>query len=104
MFKGTRIELQRLCDLHHTLPTSYVLEGVTKEGDRPQYTSHATEIWKGRYRDEEVELKILKVSPQDPKILAFKSVSVPHMISRSFVVVLTDDTAVSQGSSIDKTI
>jgi len=72
-------ELRRLCDHHHTIPTSYKLEGVGREGGHPQHTSQVIEIWKGRYKDKVVALKILKVSRQDPHLLAFARVSVlPH--------------------------
>jgi len=71
------IKLRRLCGHHRTIPTPYTLEDVTKEGDHPQYVSNVAEIWKGRYKDKVVALKILKVSHQDPQILGFKRVSTP---------------------------
>jgi len=58
---------------------SHNLEGVVKEGDHSQPgVSQVIEIWKGRYKGEAVVLKVLKVSPQDPHLPAFKHVSVPR--------------------------
>jgi len=71
-------ELRMLCDQHGTIPTSYKLEGVVREGDNPQRTFRVVETWKGRYKDEVVALKILKVSRRDPHMLAFKRVSIPR--------------------------
>ena len=71
-------ELQRLCGRHRTVPTQYNLGGITREGDVSKRISKVIEIWKGRYNDEVVALKVLKVSLQDPHILAFTSVSVPR--------------------------
>ena len=67
-----------MCGSYRTLPTLYKLEDVVKEGDRPQRISNTAEIWKGRYKDEAVMLKILRVSRQDPHILGLKSVSMLH--------------------------
>jgi len=46
-----------------------------REGDYSQHISQVIEIWKGRYKDKVVALKVFKVSPQDPQISAFKKVS-----------------------------
>jgi len=67
-----------LCGDHSTVPTSYKLEGVVRVGDRPKRISQVDEIWEGRYIDEVVALKVLKVSPQDPHISALTSVSISH--------------------------
>ena len=69
------IELRRLCGRYRTVPTSYRLEGVMKEGDRPQSVSQATEIWKGRYIDEVVAIKVLRESGGDHNLRNTKSVS-----------------------------
>jgi len=70
------IELRKLCGKHRTVPASYELEGVKKEGDRAQRVSKATEIWTGRYDDKMVAVKVLRVSQEDPSIQRAKSVSV----------------------------
>ena len=67
--------LRWLCRERGAIPTSYKLEGVVREGYHFQRISLVIEIWKGRYKDEGVALKVLKVSREDPHILAFKSVS-----------------------------
>jgi len=67
------IELRKLCGKHRTIPTSYKLEGVNKEGEYAQRISKATEIWKGRYKDEVVALKILRLPRDDPYIQRVKS-------------------------------
>lgn len=54
------IELLKMCGYYCTVPASYQLEGITKEGDRPQSIFQDTEIWKGRYNGEVVVLKILR--------------------------------------------
>ena len=73
------------------LPTSYNLEGVVREGDRSKRISQVIEIWKGRYKDEVVALKVLKVPRQDPQILAFEGVSMPHgVIPNGWSVLIFD--------------
>ena len=72
---STIIQLRSLCGRHLTVPTSYKLEDVVKEGDRPQCISQVTEIWKGRYNDEAVALKVLRV-PRDDHVQKNKSASV----------------------------
>ena len=47
-----------------------------KEGDNPQHRTLMTEIWKGRYNNEVIALKILRVPRDDPQIQRTKSVSV----------------------------
>ena len=47
-----------MCSQQRTIPTSYKLEGVVREGDYSQGTSQMVEIWKGRYKDEVVALKV----------------------------------------------
>jgi len=69
------IELRKLCGKHRTVPTSYRLEGVKKEGEYAQHISKATEVWKGRYKGEVVALKILRLPRDDPYIQRAKSVS-----------------------------
>ena len=71
------IELRRLCGKHLTVPGSYRLEGVVKEGDRAQHISQIIDIWKGRYNDEVVALKVLRVPREDPQVGKIKSVSTP---------------------------
>jgi len=75
-------KLRRLCDRHRTIPTSYRVEGVVREGGYSQPISQVIEIWKGRYRGEVVALKVLKVSRQDPHVLAFTSVSISCDLQR----------------------
>jgi len=75
-----------------------------KEGDYAQRISPVTEIWKGKYNDEVVALKILKVPRDDPHAQRTKSVSISYDISGRglLVVVLTDNLAVLQGSGTDE--
>ena len=40
----------------------YKLNGVVKEGLYARHNSQTTEIWKGRYKGEEVALKVIRVS------------------------------------------
>jgi len=54
------IELLTMCDYYHTVPASYQLEGVTKEGDRPKSIFPDTEIWEGKYDGKVVVLKVLR--------------------------------------------
>ena len=70
------IELQMWCETYRTVPASYKLEGVVREGDHSQRISQETEIWKGRYRDEVVALRVPRVSRQGFDVLKLKSVSV----------------------------
>ena len=72
------VELRRLCGHHRIVPALYKLEGVTKEGDCAQRISQVTEIWKGRYNDEVVALKVLRVPRDDPHVQRTKSVSMSH--------------------------
>jgi len=99
------IELRKLCGKHHIVPKSYKLEGVVKEGELPQHRQPTgmIEIWKGRYNDEAVALKVLRVPPGDPQIRGIKSVSTLFGPSRVglFDYVLIDGVAVLQGSGID---
>jgi len=71
------IKLRKLCGKHRTVPTSYKLEGVEKEGEYAQYISKfkPTETWKGRYKGEVVALKVLRVSRDHPSIQRTESVS-----------------------------
>ena len=46
-----------------------------KEGKRAKYTSQTTEIWKGKYSEEGVAIKILRVYRDDPLAQRVKSVS-----------------------------
>ena len=72
----TTRELRQLCADLHTIPTSYKLEGVTREGDQPQRVSQVVDVWKGRYKNEAVTLMVFKVPRQDPHITSFKGVSI----------------------------
>ena len=54
------MELLTICGHYRTVPASYQLEGVTKEGDCPKSIFQDTEIWKGRHNGEVVVLKVLK--------------------------------------------
>ena len=69
-------ELCNLCFDHRTIPTSYKLEGVVKEGNHPHRVSQVIDTWKGRYEGGVVALKVFEVSRQYPHILAFKTVSI----------------------------
>jgi hypothetical protein len=71
------IELRRLCGHYLTVPGSYRLEDVVKGGGPAQRISQVTEIWKGRYNDELVALKVLRVPREDPQVGGIKSVSTP---------------------------
>ena len=48
-----------------------------REGDYSKHISKVIEVWKGRYKNEVVALKVFKVSPQDPHISKLKRVSMP---------------------------
>ena len=96
-------ELRRLCGQRRTIPTSYKLEGIVREGDHSQHVSQAIEIWKGRYKDELVALKVLKISRQDPHISAFTRVSRPRdSWGRGLLIInLTDNTESVQGTGVN---
>ena len=76
-----------------------------REGSHSRRISRAIEIWKGRYKDKTVALKVFKVSRQDPHILAFTSVSMPcdPQGGELFVVGLTDVIAALPGTSVHET-
>jgi len=65
----------KMCGYYCTVPASYELEGVTKEGDRPQSNFQDTEIWKGKYNGEAVVLKILRGPGVDSHMGKTNSVS-----------------------------
>ena len=98
------IELRKLCGNHRTVPTSYKLEGVVKEGEIPKHQrrSGVTEIWKGLHNGDVVALKVLRVSRDDPQMQRIKSVSTLRgpLRARSFVV-LMDGVAILQGGGAD---
>ena len=71
-------KLRKLCGRFRTIPTSYKLRGVKKQGDYPERVSRVTEIWKGVYRDEVVVLKVLMVPKDDPDMQETESVRVPR--------------------------
>jgi len=52
------IELWRLCGHRRAVPPSYTLNGVVKEEDEARHISRVTEIWRGRYGNKVVALKI----------------------------------------------
>ena len=99
------IELRRLCHNYSTVPTSYKLGSVVREGDYSLRISQVIEILKGRYGDEAVALKVLKVPRQDPRIFGFKRVSTScgSPGERFLIVVLTDGTAALLGNGECKT-
>jgi len=72
-------KLRDLCGTHHTVPRLYKLEGVTREGDRPNRTSKAADIWKGRYNGKVVALKVLRLPRDDPRLQKTKRVSPSHV-------------------------
>jgi hypothetical protein len=57
-------ELFQLCTFWHTVPVSYELKGVVKQGDSFLRISGMTEIWEGTYHGEVVALKVLQL-PQN---------------------------------------
>ncbi|KAF9785750.1 hypothetical protein BJ322DRAFT_737526 [Thelephora terrestris] len=67
------IALHKLCGKYHTVPAAYKLEHVIKEGSKPQSISRVTEIWKGGHKGEEVAVKILRVSLDNPEVQRTKS-------------------------------
>ena len=69
------IELLELCGRWCTVPRSYTLQGVVKEGQYAQHVSQTTEIWKGRYKEGYVALKILRGLRDDPLSHKAQSVS-----------------------------
>jgi len=52
------IELRRFCGNRRAVPPSYTLNGVVKGEDKARHISEATEIWKGRYGNKAVALKV----------------------------------------------
>ena len=46
-----------------------------KEGHHAQHVSPVTEIWKGRYNEKEVALKLIRVHRDDPQAEIVQSVS-----------------------------
>lgn len=100
----TVIELRRLCGHHRTVPNSYKLEGVVKEGTCAQRISQVTEIWKGRYNGEVVALKVLRVPRDDPHVQRTKSVSTSRRSGGlpSLSRYLTHSAAFLQGSGVDE--
>ena len=95
------IKLWKLCGRSRTIPTSYKLSGVKKQGDYPERISRVTEIWKGVYRDEVVALKVLIVPKDDPDERETESASISCSV-RFAVVVLTDCIDILQGSGFDE--
>ena len=92
-----------MCGHHHTVPRLYKLEGVIKEGDHPQRISKAVEIWKGRYNDKVVALKVLSVPRDDPHVQRTKGVSTLHITrGGQLVAILTDEVAILRGSGVDE--
>ena len=87
------------------VPALY-LEGVIREGTHSQRISDVIEIWKGRYKDKVVMLRVLELSRQYPYTLEFKMVSIRRNPPWSglFVVVLTGDTAILRGSGDNDTV
>ena len=80
--------LCRMCliNISHcpTVPISCRLKGVMKQGDAPQHTSRATELWKGVYNGQVVALKILRVHEGDPQVALVKSVRMLYNTFRFF--------------------
>ena len=86
------------------LPEQYIygeLRGVVREGDHSQHISEVIEIWKGRYKDEVVALRVFKLSNQDPDTPALKSVGTLGDPPGLFIIVLMSDTAAFLGSGND---
>jgi len=52
------IELRRFCGNRRAVPPSYTLNDVVKEEDKARHISEETEIWKGRYGNKVVALKV----------------------------------------------
>jgi len=52
------IELRRLCGRRGAVPPSCTLNGVVKEEGKARHISRVTEIWKGRYGNKAVALKV----------------------------------------------
>ena len=71
-------ELRMWCEIYCTVPTSYKLEDVVREGDHPQHISQETEIWKGRHKDEVVALKVPRAPHEGFDTSELKSVSTQH--------------------------
>jgi hypothetical protein len=73
--KGKKIiELRKLCGDHRTVPSAYKLKEVIKTGTHSQVTSQVAEVWKGKYKDGQVALKIFRIPPNDPKFQRIKKV------------------------------
>ena len=83
-----------------------------KEGTCAQSVSQVSEVWKGRYKGEEVALKVIGVPHlrrrrdrrNGHEARMAKSVSVLRDLKRGgrLVPCLTDITAILQGSSVDE--
>ena len=60
--------LRRLSGRFRRLPRSYLIEeGLSKEGDIPFSTRGFTTLWKGRWDDNRVAIKMLRLGPDDDK-------------------------------------
>jgi len=93
-----------LCGKYNTVPTSYKLEGVEKDGDLPQCIHPAgrvTEIWRGRHNGKVVALKIITPLGES-QVQEIKSVNILSVLLGGSLVVLTDGVAILQGSSVDE--
>ena len=75
-----------------------------KWGWGAQHVSSTTKIRKGKYKWEEVALKVLRVSRDNPLPPTVKSVSVPHdsRMTVFFGVILMCGTGTLPGSSFDQ--
>jgi len=69
------VELWTWCCRYDTIPTSHKLKGVVREGEYSQRISQVVEIWKGRYKDKVVALKVLRGPKDDDGGRETKSVS-----------------------------
>ena len=88
-----------MCGYYCTVPASYQLEGVTKEGDHPQSIFPDTEVWKGRYDGKAVVLKILRGPRVGSRVEKPNSVST---LNDPPAVVLMGEIAVLRGSRFDE--
>jgi len=60
--------LRRLCGRFRRLPRSYLIEeGLSTEGEIPFSTRGFTTLWKGRWSDGRVAIKMLRLGPDDNK-------------------------------------
>ncbi|KAI0938512.1 hypothetical protein AcV5_000179 [Taiwanofungus camphoratus] len=67
--------LRKLCSRTGLLPSSTILprSDLQKEGEHPEAYGGFADVWRGRYRDKEVALKVFRLSPRDEPSRIYKT-------------------------------